>query len=101
MPTYDFECERCGRRHELNVPITRREDTHSQCAECGGLTNRAFSPNANILIPTAFRTVTQGFQGPGGPDSAPYSNNNSVHAPKRQSFTEAFDVNVKKSGGIG
>ncbi len=101
MPTYDFQCERCGKRHELNVPITRREDTHSQCVECGGLTNRVFSPNKNILIPTAFRAVTQGFQGAPGPDSAPYSSNNSVHSAPRQTFTQAFDENVKKAGGIG
>ncbi len=99
MPIYDYRCRHCGLLEEARSPMDCREVA---CRYCGGASCRLFSPNPNILIPTAFKSVTQGFNsGSRGEDSAPYSSNNSVHAPKRDTFTEAFDANYKKAGGIG
>lgn len=44
MPTYAYECAKCSRVQDRNVPVDER-DAYAEC-ECGGPLNRVFSSNA-------------------------------------------------------
>lgn len=99
MPTYNFYCNKCGALLEGRMAFAEAQRGLGH-GGCNYQAARVFSPNRNILIPAAFG-MDPGWQGPRGDNSAPYSNNNSVHAPKRETFTQAFNANYKKAGGIG
>jgi putative FmdB family regulatory protein len=91
MPLYDWQCDECG--HEYEAVGTMRS-TSTACPRCPtGCGAKKFTPTKNFLIPESFRR-TSTWHMPNGErstESAPISANNSIHAPKRTSFKEAFD----------
>lgn len=47
MPTYDYECERCGRTYEVRQRISAAALT--TCKHCGGPVHRLLAPAPFIL----------------------------------------------------
>ncbi len=47
MPTYDYQCDRCGRTYEVWQRIS--EPPLGSCRECGGPVRRLLAPAAFIL----------------------------------------------------
>ncbi len=35
MPTYDFKCQKCGKKFTLTMGIKERERTRPKCPKCG------------------------------------------------------------------
>jgi putative FmdB family regulatory protein len=48
MPTYEYECEKCGRRFELRQAIT--EDPITTCRECQGIVHRLISGGVGFIF---------------------------------------------------
>ena len=48
MPTYEYECERCGHLFELFQSMT--EPPRKRCPECRGKVKRLFGTGAGILF---------------------------------------------------
>lgn len=48
MPTYDYECQKCGDRYELFQSITEQPNT--RCPKCGGKAQRLISGGAGLLF---------------------------------------------------
>jgi putative FmdB family regulatory protein len=48
MPTYEYECEGCGRRFERRQSIA--EAPLHACPDCGGPVRRLLSGGAGILV---------------------------------------------------
>jgi putative FmdB family regulatory protein len=48
MPTYEYECKKCGLRFERRQPITDRPLT--ECPECRGEVRRLVSGGVGFLI---------------------------------------------------
>jgi putative FmdB family regulatory protein len=48
MPTYEYECEGCGRRFDRRQNIT--EAPLDACPACGGTVRRLLSGGAGILV---------------------------------------------------
>ena len=61
MPTYEYECQSCGRRFERRQAIT--ESPIALCPECGGEVHRLLSGGAGILVRGGDQN---GSQRPGG-----------------------------------
>jgi putative FmdB family regulatory protein len=98
MPLYDWKCDECMGVFEAVAPMSCTE-IEGQCPNCVhgnktiGCGAKKFTPTKNFLIPESFRR-TSTWHMPNGErstESAPISANNSIHAPKRTSFKEAFD----------
>jgi len=53
MPTYEYECKKCGLRFERQQPITDRPLT--ECPECDGEVRRLVSGGAGFIIKGAGR----------------------------------------------
>ena len=62
MPTYEYECQSCGRRFERRQAIT--EPPIALCPECGGEVRRLLSGGAGILVRGGDQNV--GRHHPGG-----------------------------------
>lgn len=93
MPLYDWECSHCEHRYEA---VAKMADVSSACPKCEEAGYRKFAPTTNICIPGHFKRDANWHQAPGtrGPDSAPYSDTNSVHAPTRRSFRDKLEENL-------
>ncbi len=48
MPTYDYECAKCGKSFELFQSITAKPIT--KCPKCGGKTRRLIGGGSGILF---------------------------------------------------
>lgn len=48
MPTYEYECRRCKRRHEASQAITAKPLT--TCAACGGRLKRLLSIGSGFIF---------------------------------------------------
>ena len=51
MPTYEYECNLCGKRFELQQAIT--ESPSSECPDCGGAIRRLVSGGAGFILKDA------------------------------------------------
>ncbi len=50
MPTYEYECEKCGNIFEEFQSITAEPLTECRNLECGGKVRRLFSPGAGFIF---------------------------------------------------
>jgi putative FmdB family regulatory protein len=48
MPTYEYQCQKCRRRHEAFQAITAKPLT--RCAKCGGRLKRLLGSGAGFLF---------------------------------------------------
>jgi putative FmdB family regulatory protein len=48
MPTYEYECERTGRRFEVRQAMADRP--LEECPECGGRARRIIGTGAGVII---------------------------------------------------
>ncbi|MDP3722283.1 MAG: zinc ribbon domain-containing protein [Candidatus Omnitrophota bacterium] len=48
MPTYEYQCRKCKRRHEASQSITARPLT--TCAKCGGRLKRLLGSGSGFLF---------------------------------------------------
>ena len=48
MPTYNYECEKCGRHFERFQKMT--DSVLKKCPECGGKVKRLISGSAGIIF---------------------------------------------------
>lgn len=48
MPTYDYECEKCG--HEFELFQYMSDDHIKKCPECGGKVNRLIGTGSGIIF---------------------------------------------------
>lgn len=48
MPTYEYECQRCGHRFERFQSMT--DEPLKRCPECRGKVNRVISGGAGLLF---------------------------------------------------
>lgn len=56
MPTYDYECQKCGHRFELFQSMS--EEPARKCPECKGRVKRVIGPGAGIIFRgTGFHTT--------------------------------------------
>lgn len=94
MPLYDWECINCGGVFEAYSTMADSDCPHD-CPTCLGVAERKFTPTRNLLIPASFKRDANWHMpnGERSDDSAPFSDSNSVHTPKRTSFREKFEEN--------
>lgn len=48
MPTYEYQCQKCKRRHEASQSITAKPLT--KCAKCGGRLKRLLGSGSGFLF---------------------------------------------------
>ena len=48
MPTYEYQCQRCKRRHEASQPITAKPLT--KCPRCAGKLKRLIGSGSGFLF---------------------------------------------------
>ena len=48
MPTYEYQCQKCKRRHETSQSITAKPLT--KCPRCGGRLRRLISSGSGFLF---------------------------------------------------
>ncbi len=48
MPTYEYECQKCGHKFELFQSI--KSDTKTKCLKCKAIAKRLISPGAGIIF---------------------------------------------------
>ena len=48
MPTYEYQCQKCRRRHEAFQPITAKPLT--KCPKCGGRLERLMGSGSGFLF---------------------------------------------------
>ncbi|MDP3803986.1 MAG: zinc ribbon domain-containing protein, partial [Candidatus Omnitrophota bacterium] len=48
MPTYEYECEKCGRRFDVFQKMS--DEPVSPCPKCGGKAGRLISAGAGIIF---------------------------------------------------
>jgi putative FmdB family regulatory protein len=48
MPTYEYECERSGKRFEVRQPIV--DEPLKTCPECGGNARRVISAGGGFIV---------------------------------------------------
>ena len=48
MPTYEYQCQKCKRRHEASQSITAKPLT--KCPKCGGRLQRLISSGSGFLF---------------------------------------------------
>jgi putative FmdB family regulatory protein len=56
MPTYEYQCESCGRRFERFQRIS--ESPLAQCPDCGGRLDRLIGAGAGIIVKQAISVGT-------------------------------------------
>jgi putative FmdB family regulatory protein len=49
MPTYQYRCEKCGKRFERNETIPEHEAVKPQCPKCGSK-NVTFVPGRFVVV---------------------------------------------------
>jgi putative FmdB family regulatory protein len=63
MPTYEYECRKCGHRFEVYHPATELVDA---CERCSGEVRRVFHPVGIIFRGSGFYTTDYARKGDGG-----------------------------------
>ncbi len=48
MPTYDYECDKCGHRYEKFQPMSAEADR--ECPQCGAPVRRLIGTGAGVLF---------------------------------------------------
>ena len=48
MPTYEYQCEQCGKRFELFQNMS--DDLLQHCPECGGTVKRLIGTGAGVIF---------------------------------------------------
>ena len=48
MPTYEYQCQKCKRQHEVSQSITAKPLT--RCAKCGGKLKRLMGSGSGFLF---------------------------------------------------
>ena len=48
MPTYEYQCQKCKKRHEASQSITAKP--LAKCAKCGGTLKRLLSTGSGFLF---------------------------------------------------
>ncbi len=72
MPTYDYECEKCG-QFELFQKIT--EDPLTVCPHCGGEVHRKISRNVGIIFKGAGFYITDNRKADSGSENTAAATN--------------------------
>ena len=61
MPTYEYECTKCGHSFEASQKIT---DAHlDKCPECGGKIKRLISSGVGLIFKPACPKANEGCKG--------------------------------------
>lgn len=50
MPTYEYECRKCGKRHEASQSITAKPLTKCPKPKCGGRLKRLLGSGGGLLF---------------------------------------------------
>ena len=50
MPTYEYQCDKCGHRFEIWQKITEASLTHCPENECGGSIQRLISAESSFIL---------------------------------------------------
>lgn len=70
MPTYDYQCQQCGRRFERFQKMS--DAPVKACPECGGKVRRLIGPGAAIIVKgPGFQATDHRASGPGCGRSRP------------------------------
>lgn len=48
MPTYEYQCLSCGKRHEVQQAIS--DESLTQCPECGGQVKRLITGGGGFIM---------------------------------------------------
>ena len=56
MPTYEYECRKCGHRFERFLPVSARDVR--TCPECGGRVRRLLSAGGAVMIKGSARSAS-------------------------------------------
>ena len=74
MPTYEYKCEKCGRRFEVRHSFRDHPEVKCPIEGCNGPVHRIFSPPAIIFKGSGFHVNDYGPTGkkkPATPESSP------------------------------
>lgn len=52
MPTFEYRCEECGYQFDKVTTVALRDCM--ACPHCDGITERIFTPTANLIVPGHF-----------------------------------------------
>ena len=58
MPTYEYVCKRCG--HLFEIVQSMKDDTLTECPECGGELRKVFAPPAISFRGSGFYATDHG-----------------------------------------
>ncbi len=58
MPTYEYVCKRCG--HLFEIVQSMKDDTLTECPECGGELRKVFAPPAISFKGSGFYATDHG-----------------------------------------
>jgi putative FmdB family regulatory protein len=61
MPTYEYVCKSCG--HLFEIVQSMRDDTLTECPECGGELRKVFAPPAISFKGSGFYATDHGKKG--------------------------------------
>jgi len=61
MPTYEYMCKSCG--HLFEIVQSMRDDTLTECPECGGELRKVFAPPAISFKGSGFYATDHGKKG--------------------------------------
>lgn len=61
MPTYEYVCKSCG--HLFDIVQSMRDDTLTECPECGGELRKIFAPPAIAFKGSGFYATDHGKKG--------------------------------------
>ena len=99
MPTYEYECEKCGKRFEAFQSITAEPLTKCDDESCGGTVKRLFSAGAGFIFKgsgfyitdyrsDSYKKAAQSDSGTSSPSGTP-SKSTASSTPKKSSSTSA------------
>jgi len=64
MPTYEFECNKCGRRFEVRMSLSDEPPKTCTAKGCRGRVHKVFSPPAIIFKGSGFHVNDYSSTGP-------------------------------------
>ena len=94
MPTYEYECQKCGVRFELFQRIT--EKPRRRCPKCKGRVKRLFSAGGGLLFKGSGFHITD-YRSEGYKKAA--QKDSSTAAPKTESKPSAGKTSTAKKDG--